>query len=279
MNHLYINHTPEVYWFEYGGNKIGRLYLEGSQAEEFPKWRLIAKFRLEFPSHFAIVYAQAEYGFFLLGGSSNNCLQFVNKNIVVRQSMPEKSFFAAVYLKGRLYTFGGYDNFEKLQLKTCEVFDIAKNEWTLRPGYQLNEARSQASACIFEDQTIFVFGGYNKETGTLSSIEKVDLKQSTVSLIDIRMPCPLRRFSSIKISTTKILLIGGVARMNKESDAVFCFDLEKEYSIEKLDKIDKAGVVDYPVLVDAIGNLHLLLENASGTAPPTHVIYSFLEYS
>lgn len=46
------------------------------------------------------------------------------------------------------------------------------------------------------------------------------------------MPSPLRRFASMKISNTKILLIGGIQNMKKETDAVFCFDLEKEYTIE-----------------------------------------------
>jgi hypothetical protein len=67
--------------------------------------------------------------------------------------------------------------------------------------------------------------------------------------------------------------------MSKESDAVFCFDLEKEYTIEQLDKIDKPGIIDYPIILDQVGNLHLFLENNSGTSPPNHVVYSFLEYS
>ena len=38
--------------------------------------------------------------------------------------------------------------------------------------------------------------------------------------------------------------------MSKESDAVFCFDLEKDYSIEQLDKIDKPGIIDNPIILD-----------------------------
>ena len=45
-------------------------------------------------------------------------------------------------------------------------------------------------------------------------------------LPDIKMPCPLRRFASIKISSTKILLIGGIGRLSKDSDAVYCFDVD-----------------------------------------------------
>ena len=75
--------------------------------------------------------------------------------------------------------------------------------------------------------------------------------------------------------------------MSKDSDAVFCFDIEKGnkkdtpwvYSLENLDKVDKAGVIDYPVIIDSVGSLHLFVENASGTSPPYRTVYSFLEYS
>ena len=106
------------------------------------------------------------------------------------------------------------------------------------------------------------------------------------------MPCPLRRFASAKISMTKILLIGGIGRLSKDSDAVYCFDVDdgqnsgaendpakSNYSIENLDKIDKPGVIDYPVIIDSVGSLHLFVENASGTSPLMRSVYSFLEYS
>ena len=76
----------------------------------------------------------------------------------------------------------------------------------------------------------------------------------------LKIPQPIRRFQSMKISTTKILLIGGLGASSQELDAVFCLDLEKEYTIEELDKIDRAGIVDYPIVLDQIGNLHLYLE-------------------
>ena len=52
QNKLYLNKSNQYFWFEFGGNKIGRLYLEGAEAEEFPKWRLVAKYKHEFPCHF-----------------------------------------------------------------------------------------------------------------------------------------------------------------------------------------------------------------------------------
>ena len=83
----------------------------------------------------------------------------------------------------------------------------------------------------------------------------------------------------MKISTKKILLIGGISNGDKQMDSVFCFDLEKDYTIEQLDKIDKGGIIDYPIVLDQIGNLHLFLERNNGTSPLDHVLYSFLEYS
>lgn len=127
---------------------------------------------------------------------------------------------------------------------------------------QLVTPRSQSSACVYDENTIFIFGGFNKDQGTLDTIEKYEIKEAKISLITLTIPTCLRRFSSLKISTTKILLIGGIERMNKESDAVYCFDLDADYRIEKLDKIDRAGVVDLPILVDSVGNLHLFVENA-----------------
>ena len=127
--------------------------------------------------------------------------------------------------------------------------------------------------------------------GTLNSIERYDISLNKVVLLEIKMPCPLRRFASIKISMTKILLMGGIGRLSKDSDAVYCFDVDDDqnsgvndplkstYSIENLDRIDKPGVIDYPVIIDSVGSLHLFIENASGTSPLMRSVYSFLEFS
>jgi len=53
-----------------------------------------------------------------------------------------------------------------------------------------------------------------------------------------------------------MLLLGGITRLNKDSDAVYCFDCDEQsnYTVEVLDKIDKAGVID------SVGSLHLFIE-------------------
>lgn len=88
-NALFLNMTNNMMWYEAGGNKIGRLYIEGPDSEEFPKWRLVAKYKGEFACHFTTVYVNGGAtgcnpltpeqnrnvgSWFLLGGLGNNCL-------------------------------------------------------------------------------------------------------------------------------------------------------------------------------------------------------------
>ena len=281
INKLYVNSETEMFWFEFSGQRIGRLELKsGPEIEDQATWKLLGKYKFEFPLHFTIVFTDEKNGMFILGGTGSNWLNFKDKNVVPKANMTEKCFFSAVFLKGIIYTFGGYDSYEKFQLKTWEYYNVEENKWYSNEALELNTPRSQSSACILDDETIYIFGGYNKENGTLASIEKFDLKNNRITVVpNLTMPTALRRFSSIKISTTKILLIGGIERLNKDSDAVYWFDLDSEHRIEKLDKIDRAGVIDYPILVDTIGNLHLFVENNHGTSPPFDIVYSFLEYS
>ena len=98
--------------------------------------------------------------------------------------------------------------------------------------YKLIQERSQSSCCVFEDDVIYIFGGYNRELGTLNTIEKFEVGKKKIVKMDLLIPSPIRRFVSMKISTTKILLIGGIGEESQELDAVFCFDLDKEYTIE-----------------------------------------------
>jgi hypothetical protein len=35
---------------------------------------------------------------------------------------------------------------------------------------------------------IFIFGGYNKEVGTLSSIERYDIAKKRINVVELKMP-------------------------------------------------------------------------------------------
>ena len=106
--------------------------LKGKQVYSLDMAALVAgaKYKGEFPCHFTLVYINGgavgspniathkDVGsWFLLGGMGNNCQQYINKNIVNKAPMlQEKSFFSAVCANrgSRIYTFGGYENIEKV---------------------------------------------------------------------------------------------------------------------------------------------------------------------
>ena len=94
-----------------------------------------------------------EEGIYLLGGNGNphNNLHYDTKTIKVRANMPhEKTFFSAVHHKGKIYTFGGYDCYLKVQLVGCEYYDMKLDKWFNSPipasgqplEYKLHQERS-----------------------------------------------------------------------------------------------------------------------------------------
>ena len=274
-NDLHVNVTDMIYWFEYGGNSISEYNVNKAET----RWKIIGKYKNVFSTHFVMIFAESQ-GYYLLGPNAlGTCLQYKSRRLIPKQNMPErKSFFCGIFIKTKIYTFGGYDSLEKLQLKSCEIYDIENDSWIKNPA-SLNKARSQAAVCIMTINTIYIFGGYNKQDGTLGSIEKYSIKENIIKLLKLTMPNPLRRFSAIKIAPTKILLLGGLQKLGKESDSVYCVDFEDQETVEKLDKLSKGGVIEAPIIIDPVGCLHLFIENCSGTAPPYHITYTFLEYS
>jgi N-acetylneuraminic acid mutarotase len=90
------------------------------------------KYRNNYPGHYAIIYVNETNSWFILGGNGNRDtnLEYTERQIRLRNGMPhEKTFFPAVYSRGIIYTFGGYDVFEKSQLASCEYYDIKADKW------------------------------------------------------------------------------------------------------------------------------------------------------
>lgn len=148
----------EIFWFEYGGNKIGRLNLdiiyinqqkmkvnhqndsdcsdpealEAAKSGNFYKWKPVGKYRDEFSPHQAIVFNTDNEYTYVLGSNGNkqSCLMWNGKAVKVLSQMPsEKTFFANVYFDNIIYTFGGYDAYDKVQLRSCEYYNIKKDQW------------------------------------------------------------------------------------------------------------------------------------------------------
>ena len=271
-----------AFWFEYGGNMIARHIISKNDTKS--KWRLIAKYKSSFSNHFLTIYAGEIYGFFLIGGTnSNNTLQFINNQIIQKNSMNiERSFMTCLFLNQNntptILAIGGYDYSDKGQLSSIESYDINKDIWSMNVYPDLNIGRSQASSLLFNDKKIFVFGGYNKNYGTLNSIEEIDMNTKICNLIEMKLPIPLRRFASVKISENKVIIMGGITRLCKESDETYILNMDN-YNQVKYNNLPKAGTIEHEVFFDEIGDMHLFYENKYGTSPPIHIIYSFLDFN
>ena len=280
LNNL-IN-LKNAFWFEYGGNMIARHII--SKNDTTSKWRLIAKYKSSFSYHFLTIYAGEEYGYFLIGGTnSNNTLQYINNQIIRKNSMNiERSFMSALFFFNNniptILAIGGYDYCDKGQLSSIESYDINKDIWSMNIFPDLNMGRSQASCLLFNQKKIFVFGGYNKNYGTLNSIEEINIEKKTCNIIKMKLPIPLRRFASVKISENKVLIMGGISRLCKESVEVYRLNMEN-FNQVKYNSLPKSGIIEQEIYFDEIGDMHLFYENKYGTSPPIHIIYSFLDYN
>jgi hypothetical protein len=72
--------------------------------------------------------------------------------------------------------------------------------------------------------------------------------------------------------------MGGVTRLCKDSDHVYCLDYEKQTFI-KFTSLPKGGILDHELILDEIGNVHLFFENNYGTSPPIHHTYNYLDFN
>ena len=312
-HNLDFNRSKNAYWFEYGGNMIARYSIvqqshnqqqqqqrhvsqDASSNLPLSKWKLIGKYKYTFPYH--CIYIQipnttitddtssssttSSQVIFIIGGTdSNNTYQYINDQIIKKASMnSERSFMSVVYLPSSktILAIGGYDYQDKTQLNSIEEYNILNDSWNISSYQPLKIPRSQSNALLFNVNTIYVFGGYNKNYGTLNTIEKINTEYKTTELLELKLLVPLRRFASLKIMGTKVLLMGGITRMCKDSDDTFIIDFEQN-TCSKYGPLPRGGIIDQEPIVDDIGQVHLFFENNYGTSPNQHVVYSYLNFN
>ena len=279
-HNLKFNMRKIAYWFEYGGNMIAKHQI--LKNDNNSKWKLIAKYKGNFPYHCITLYTNEQFGIYIIGGTdSNNTYQFLNGQIYRKNSMNiERSFMSCLFIShlNSILSIGGYDYTDKNQLSSIESYDIINDTWSMSTYQDLKVPRSQANVLLYNNSNIFIFGGYNKNFGTLNSIERLDLENKKCDLLELKLPIPLRRFASMKITDHKILIMGGITRLCKESDNTFIVDIEND-KIIKYSPLPKGGIVEQEIFLDEIGGVHLFFENNYGTAPPEHVIFNYLDFN
>lgn len=275
-NGLKFNTNKITYWFEFGGNMIAKYYIN----KDDNKWKLIGKFKSEFPGQFVTIYIDEDIGHYLIGGTEgNNTFQYRDGQIIKKASMKiDRSFMMVVQVNGTILAIGGYEHNEKNQLASIECYDLNNDKWYLNVYEDLKVPRSQGSALVFNQNSVFVFGGYNKNHGTLTSIERINLSKKSCELLDIKLPKPLRRFCTLKVALDRMLIFGGISRLCKESDSVYCLDFQK-FVFSELANLPKGGIIEHEVLIDETGQVHLFYENNYGTSPPQHFVYNYLDFN
>jgi len=79
-------------------------------------WKPVGKYKHDFSPHQAVIYNIDNECLYVMGGNGNkySCLMYDHKTIKPLASMPsEKTFFANCYFDNIIYTFGGYDAYDK----------------------------------------------------------------------------------------------------------------------------------------------------------------------
>ena len=229
-HNLKFNMRKIAYWFEYGGNMIAKHQI--IKNDNNSKWKLIAKYKGNFPYHCITLYTNEQFGIYIIGGTdNNNTYQFLNGQIYRKNSMNiERSFMSCLFIPhlNSILSIGGYDYTDKNQLSSIESYDIINDTWSMSAYQDLKVPRSQANVLLYNNSNIFIFGGYNKNFGTLNSIERLDLDNKKCDLLELKLFIPLRRFASMKITDHKILIMGGITRLCKESNSTFIVDVEND---------------------------------------------------
>lgn len=91
--------------------------VEAAKSGNYYQWKPVGKYREEFSPHQAIIFNTDTENIYVMGGNGNKYsnLMYDGKTVKVLAQMPsEKTFFAYVYHDNMIYTFGGYDAYEKV---------------------------------------------------------------------------------------------------------------------------------------------------------------------
>lgn len=48
-----------------------------------------------------------------------------------------------MHLRGKIYTFGGYDAYDKVQIDQCEYYDMKSDRWYNSPTMKVNPSATE----------------------------------------------------------------------------------------------------------------------------------------
>lgn len=115
---------------------------------------------------------------------------------------------AKIHGRDYLFSIGGKGDTKRLDV--CERFSVAENKWELMAN--LKCVRAAATACCFNNQSIYCFGGFNAENKIESCIEKYDILLNVWEEVLLKNPSsflPTIESSSVQINDNQIIILGG----------------------------------------------------------------------
>ena len=283
-NKTYINLKDNYYWFEYGGRTIAEFKIKNPNKDPetnqpIYNWDIFPnKNSFIFPYHYILAYVDENYGYFLLGGCDpDNCYQFKDGKIIKKANMTvQRSFMSVISNDYFIFAIGGFDFKEKTQIGSIEIYEVEKDQWKTGVLKDLVIPRSQSSALLFNESNIYVFGGFNCNYGTLNSIEAINLESKENTLLELTIPVPLRRFSTLKINENKVVILGGLTTNTKNNNKTYVADF-KENKIEEGKILTKGGILEQEIIFEEDGKIHLFFEKNFGIEPHEHVVMDFFD--
>lgn len=130
-----------------------------------------------------------------------------------------------IYISGGLQT-----NLESNLTQICDVerYNLRHDSWQKLP--KMNIARSAHSMLVLNQETLYIFCGYNTHRGMLNSIEKLSIDQVNAFWQIILVPTLIPRSFAIiaEISPTEVFILGGVQNKNFVRGDLLIYDTMKE---------------------------------------------------
>ncbi|CAI2382834.1 unnamed protein product [Moneuplotes crassus] len=251
-----LNMGREMYWFKWDSYDCWKYNFSDDI------WSLIedVKPSQKFLYFSNIVHLKDNSGCYILGGCdfednySKRTLQFENyKNFRDKAPMiSTRAFFSSCYVETdrSIYVCGGNDNAD--DLAACEKYSITENVW--RQISPLNYKRNGASVCHFsESNCLFIFGGNNREIGSLDSIEKYEVEFDKWTVIQMTLRTGLHDLASVYLGKGKVLILGG---NNENGVSTECEIKDLSSEANKLN-LKFGGKCYYNPMIDTKGDLHM----------------------
>jgi hypothetical protein len=150
-------------------------------------------------SLFGMMCGEIENNIYIFGGVENFVSQTISKidfnlkNEVYEYStlLEPRAFGSAIVLKDRnqIYLVGGFNEIDNA-LNSVEVISFSGSKMSSQFGSELNIGRTDLMAAEYNNN-IYVFGGYNKNKLTESSVEMLTLKPTSVDVMKNNIPAKI----------------------------------------------------------------------------------------